>query len=292
MKASKYCIDGSENISIRKLPTDAKEDGADKKRILEKFEKNKEEMARLQDVFHADGREGLIIVLQALDASGKDSIIHHVFSGMNPEGLNVHYYEAPTDEELAHDYLWRIHRDLPRRGEIAVLNRSHYEDVTTVDLEDIWKHYKMADRVCRDSREKFFLRRFDQIVNFEQYLYENSFRIVKIFLHVSKKEQAVQLLERIDVPEKNWKFQASDIRVHDRYDDYLKCFDHVINATATKHAPWYVLPGDQRWYTRYLLSEIVIHELSACKSAYPRLPEDEAEKMPICGDQLRKELGK
>ena len=282
MKADKYIISKDKKTDIRKLPTNSKEDNVEKDDIIAKYEANKQELIALQDKFYADGREGLIVVIQALDASGKDSTIKYVFSGMNPMGVKVHYYKAPTSDELAHDYLWRIHQNVPRRGEIAVFHRSHYEDLVTVQAEDIWKNYHMSDRVLDDTKKKFFEKRYEQVNNFEEYLYENSYRMVKIFLHVSKEEQTGQLLERIELPEKNWKFRADDLKVRDKYDAYLKCFNDVINSTSTKHSPWYVLPGDQRWYTRYLVTEILLNELKACKPEDPALPPEEAEKLPEC----------
>lgn len=290
MKADKYIIPKDKKVDIRKLPTNSKEDNVEKDDIIAKYEANKQELIALQDKFYADGREGLIVVIQALDASGKDSCIKYVFSGINPQGVKVHYYKAPTAEELAHDYLWRIHQNIPRRGEIAVFNRSHYEDLVTVQTEEIWKGYHMSERVLDDTKKKFFEKRYEQVNNFEEYLYENSYRMVKIFLHVSKEEQTEQLLERIELPEKNWKFRADDLKVRDKYDAYLKCFNDVINCTSTKHSPWYVLPGDQRWYTRYLITEIILDALKACKPEYPVLPEEEAEKLPECRKILAEAL--
>lgn len=282
MKADKYIILGEKKTDIRKLPTDSREDNVSKDEIIRKYEENKQKLIELQDKFYADAREGLIVVIQALDASGKDSTIRNVFSGLNPQGVKVHYYKAPTSDELAHDYLWRVHQNVPRRGEIAVFNRSHYEDLVTVQAEEIWKGYHMADRVLDDTKKKFFAKRYEQVNNFEQYLYENSYRTVKIFLHVSKEEQTEQLLERIELPEKNWKFRADDLKVRDKFDAYLKCFNDVINKTSTKESPWYVLPGDQRWYTRYLVTEILLDVMKKCKPEYPALPDEEAAKLPEC----------
>ena len=288
MKAEKYIIKKDEKTDIRKLPTDSKSDDVVKEEIIAKYEENKQELIALQDKLYADAKEGVIVVIQALDASGKDSSIKYVFSGMNPQGVKVHYYKAPTSEELAHDYLWRIHQNIPRRGEIAVFNRSHYEDIVTVQAEDIWKSYHMTERVLDDTKKKFFDKRCEQVNNFEQYLYENSYRIVKIFLHVSKEEQTAQLLERIELPEKNWKFRADDLKVRDKYDAYLECFNDVINKTSTKNSPWYVIPGDQRWYTRYLITEILLDVIKACKPEYPALPPEEEEKLPECRKILKK----
>lgn len=290
MKADKYAITGEKKIDIRKLPTDSKKDRVDKEKIIEKYEANKQELALLQDKFYADGREGIIVVIQALDASGKDSLVKNVFSGINPQGVNVHSYKAPTSEELAHDYLWRIHQNVPRRGEIAVFNRSHYEDLITVQVENIKPHYHMAQRNIGKDDGKFFAERYEQVNNFEEYLYQNSYRIVKIFLHITPEEQTNQLLERIEVPEKNWKFRSDDLKVRSKFQPYLDCFNEVINKTSTKHCPWYVLPGDQRWYTRYLLTEILLDVIKSCDPQYPELPDEEKAKLEDCRKELAASL--
>lgn len=291
MKAEKYIVNGTKEVDIRKLPTDSKKDKVNKEKIIEKYEQNKAEISLLQDKFNADGREGIIFVFQALDASGKDSSIKNVFSGINPQGLNVYSYKAPTSEELSHDYLWRIHKNIPNRGEIAVFNRSHYEDIVTVKVENIKPKYHMSDRIIGKDDKTFYDERCAQVNNFEQYLFENGYRMVKIFLHVSKEEQAAQLLERIDIPEKNWKFRSSDIDVREKFDAYIDCFNEIINKTGTKNSPWYVLPGDQRWYTRYLISEIVLETLKAAASEYPELPQEEKDKLAECREILAKDAG-
>ena len=291
MKVSKYVVNGSKKVDITKLPTNSKEDKVNKEKILEKYEANKLELAALQDKFYADGREGIIVVIQALDASGKDSAIKNVFSGINPQGVKVHSFKAPTSEELAHDYLWRIHQNVPRRGAIAVFNRSHYEDLITVQVENIKPHYHMADRIISKDDDSFFGERCQQVKNFEQYLYENSYRVVKIFLHISPEEQTQQLLERIEIPEKNWKFRADDLSVRDKFNAYIDCFNDVINKTSTKDSPWYILPGDQRWYTRYLITEILLDVLKSCQPEYPELPESEKAQLSKCAEVLRDALG-
>ena len=291
MKADKYRIKEGKKTDIRKLPTNSKEDDVEKEDIIAKYEANKLELAQLQDKFYADGREGLIVVLQALDASGKDSSIKNVFSGINPAGVKVYSFKAPSSEELAHDYLWRIHQKVPERGEIAVFNRSHYEDLVTVQVENIKPHYHMSDRNIGKDDKTFFKERCQQVNNFEQYLFENSYRMVKIFLHISKEEQTEQLLERIETPEKNWKFRADDLKVRDKFDAYLDRFNDVINSTSTKNSPWYVLPGDQRWYTRYLITEILLDVMKSCKSEYPELPEEDRAQLEPCRKMLREALG-
>lgn len=291
MKADKYLIKDGKKTDIRKLPTNSKEDNVDKEKIIAKYEANKLELAELQEKFYADGREGLILVIQALDASGKDSSIKNVFSGINPAGVKIYSYKAPSSDELAHDYLWRIHKNIPARGEIAVFNRSHYEDLVTVQVENIKPHYHMSERNIGKDDKIFFEERYAQVNNFENYLYENSYHVVKIFLHISKEEQTQQLLERIEIPEKNWKFRADDLKVRDKYDAYLNCFNEVINKTSTKNCPWYVLPGDQRWYTRYLITEILLDALKDCKPEYPALPEEDRAQLEDCRNELKAALG-
>jgi len=204
--------------------------------------------------------------------------------------VKIHSYKAPTSEELAHDYLWRIHQNIPRRGEIAVFNRSHYEDLITVQVENIKPFYHMSDRIIGKDDKTFFKERYEQVNNFEEYLYQNGYKVVKIFLHVSKEEQTKQLLERIELPEKNWKFRADDMKVRDKFDAYVDCFNEVINKTSSKNSPWYVLPGDQRWYTRYLITEIILDALKSAKSEYPPLPEEDKERMDECREILKADL--
>lgn len=278
----KYTFDGSKKLKLKDLPTDSKKDKVNKEKIIEKFQKNLEEMERLQEKFYADGTEGLIVVLQALDAAGKDSTIRHVMTVLNPQGVNVVSFKAPNSEELAHDYLWRIHKNVPARGGITIFNRSHYEDVIAVQVLGLHKTYKMAERVIDEDDDKFFRQRYEQIQNFEEYLYQNSYRVVKIFLNVSKAEQKERFLERIDRPEKNWKFNPGDLADRKLFGRYLDTFEEVINATATKHSPWYVLPADQKWYTRYLVSEIMVNALKACDPQFPELSKDDLAKMADC----------
>ena len=286
MKADKYIVTGEKKVDIRKLPTNSKEDGVDKEEIIKKYEENKQELFALQDKFYADAREGLIVVIQALDASGKDSTIKNVFSGMNPQGVKVHYYKAPTSEELAHDYLWRVNKVLPKRGEIAIFNRSHYEDLITAEALHLKDTYEMAPRVTGESEKKFIERRIRQVKNYEEYLYENSYRIVKVFLHISKEEQKKRFLERIERPDKNWKFEPADLKTREQFDEYMSIFERVITKTATKESPWYVLPADDKWYTRYLFSEILIDAISKTKPEYPSLPDEVSEQLSEFKKQL------
>lgn len=270
----KYTFDGQKTLDLKEIPTNAKEDGVEKAEIKKKMKKNLETMQSLQEKLYADSKEGIIVVLQALDAAGKDSAIRHVMTVLNPQGMQVKSFKAPNAEELAHDYLWRIHENVPEKGGIAIFNRSHYEDVVAVQVRDLRKHFAMAERIREESDKEFFKKRYEQIKDFETYLYDNSYRVVKIFLNVSMKKQKERFLERIDRQEKNWKFDVSDMEDRALFAEYQKTYEEAINRTATKECPWYVLPADQKWYTRYLISEIMVRVMTDCNPQFPQVSED------------------
>lgn len=289
MKADKYRVTGKNKYRAGSLPTDSRSDDVDKKEIVAKTAENLEKIRELQEKFYAYEKEGLIIVLQALDAAGKDSTIKHVMTGINPQGVEVHSFKAPSSEELAHDYLWRVNKCIPARGKIGIFNRSYYEDVLVAQVHNLNKTYEMAPRVIGDKKSEFFKKRCNQIRNYEEYLYENSYRIVKIFLNVSKDKQKERFLERIDDPAKNWKFSSSDLKEREHWDEYQKVFARVINATATEDCPWFVLPADQKWYTRYLVSEIVLEALEKVNPEFPVMPGDEQARLQECRAILTKD---
>ena len=290
MKADKYRIDGTRKCHLEELPTDSSMDDVTKAGILGKFEKNLAEMSELQNRFYACKKEGIILVLQALDAAGKDSLIRHAVSGMNPQGVRVTCFKRPSEEELSHDYLWRVNKALPARGEIAVFNRSYYEDVITAKVLHLKDTYQMSERILSQSEEDFIDRRIRQVKNYEQYLYENSYRMVKIFLHVSKEEQTGQLLERIELPEKNWKFSPGDWQERGYWDAYQEAFEDAINATATKEAPWYVVPADHKWYMRYLVSEILCDTLIDMDPHYPEVTKERLAEFEKLRASIEKDL--
>lgn len=270
----KYTFDGEKKLDLKEIPTNAKEDGVEKDEIKKKMQKNLETMQALQEKLYADRKEGIIVVLQALDAAGKDSAIRHVMTVLNPQGMQVKSFKAPNAEELAHDYLWRVHANVPEKGGIAIFNRSHYEDVVAVQVRCLRKTFAMAERIREESDKEFFKKRYEQIKDFETYLYDNSYRVVKIFLNVSMKKQKERFLERIDRQEKNWKFDVSDLEDRALFGEYLKTYEEAINRTATKECPWYVLPADQKWYTRYLISEIMVRVMTDCDPKFPQVSDD------------------
>ncbi|MCR4891272.1 MAG: polyphosphate kinase 2 family protein [Lachnospiraceae bacterium] len=278
----KYKVNGTENVSFDDLDTDGGVPREDKAKYVKKTEKNQKKIQLLQDKLYADGREGLIIILQAMDAAGKDGTIKHVLSGVNPQGIDVYSFKQPNSTELSHDFLWRIGCCIPARGKIGLFNRSYYEDVLVVQVHEINKKYHMADRIVGMDTKDFFAKRYKDIVHFENYLYHNSYRVVKIFLHLSKDEQKRRFLSRIELPEKNWKFSSSDIREREDWAHYQTIYEDVINSTASKHAPWYVLPADQKWYTRYLVSEIILDTLKKIGPEYPKLSIQQINDLQKC----------
>jgi PPK2 family polyphosphate:nucleotide phosphotransferase len=224
-------------------------------------------MAELQDVLYAQREYSLLLVFQAMDAAGKDSAIKHVMSGINPQGCQVVSFKAPSPEELDHDYLWRCVRELPERGKIGIFNRSYYEEVLVVRVHpEILK----GQRIPPDVMPKdVWTARYRQINNFEQYLTENGVVVLKFFLHVSKKEQKKRFLERIETPEKIWKFSAADVKERGHWDEYMKAYEEMFRHTSTAAAPWYVIPADRKWFTRTAVADIIVARMRSLKLRYP-----------------------
>ncbi len=278
--------DGSHRFDLSKYPTSAKTDKAKKAEYAELTAKNTQLMAELQEKLYAEGHEGVVIMLQAMDAAGKDSTIKHVMSGVNPQGVSVYSFKTPSKEELGHDYLWRAVKNLPQRGNIAIFNRSYYEDVLVVRVKDLRKTYAMPSRCLDESDDEFFDRRYRQIRDFEEYLWENGYRLLKIFLNVGMEEQKERFLARIDEPAKNWKFSPGDLDERALWPQYMDAFEKAIANTSTKHAPWYVIPADQKWYARWLVSEAVVGILKDCDPQFPEMSPEDRAKMAECRERL------
>ncbi len=224
-------------------------------------------LAEYQDRLAAQETYGVLVVLQALDAAGKDSTIRHVMSGVNPQGVRVSSFKAPSAEELSHDYLWRHACRLPARGEIGIFNRSHYEEVLVVRVH---RELIDAERVPAEGKaESIWERRYREINDWEHYLVDNGIRLVKMFLNVSKEEQRVRFLQRIDRPQKNWKFSASDVRERQYWDNYQRAYSQMLSQTSTKWAPWHVLPADHKWFTRICAAAVIADTLIGIDPRYP-----------------------
>ncbi|MFA6702914.1 MAG: PPK2 family polyphosphate kinase [Dysgonamonadaceae bacterium] len=273
----KYRYDGSEVLKLNQVKTCVCVNDDFKKDIRKKTRNNQKIIRKLQDKLYADGKESVIIILQAMDAAGKDGTVKHVMGGVNPQGIDVFSFKQPNKEELAHDFLWRIHKCVPEYGKMGIFNRSYYEDVLVVKVHELNKTYKMAER-CLDDKD-IFNKRYKDIRHFEKYLYNNSYRVIKVFLNISKNEQKKRLLQRINKSDKNWKFSDSDIKERKLWDDYHNAYEDAINNTSSKHSPWYILPADQKWYSWYLVSEIVKDILIKVDPHYPKVSRENKDNL-------------
>src|ERR1700738_209264 len=271
--AEPYCVTNGKKFQLKDFdPADTgKATSEDKQRAKDSLETGIKALAELQDVLYAQDRWSVLLIFQAMDAAGKDGAIKHVMSGVNPQGCQVYSFKSPSAEDLDHDYLWRCMRCLPNRGEIGIFNRSYYEEVLVVRVHpESLKKQKLPPELVD---KKIWENRFEDIRNFEQYLSNNGVVIRKFFLHVSKKEQKRRFLERIDNPAKNWKFSSNDAAERDFWDDYMKAYEEMIQETATKAAPWYVVPADNKWFTRVVVAAAVIEALADLDLGYPKVDE-------------------
>jgi PPK2 family polyphosphate:nucleotide phosphotransferase len=247
----------------RKLKSDRKDEA---KALLAQ---GVEWLAEEQDKLYAQDRWSVLLVFQAMDAAGKDGTIKHVMSGVNPQGCQVYSFKAPSPEELDHDFLWRTTRSLPERGRIGIFNRSYYEEVLVVRVhEAILARQRLPPELVT---KRIWDERLEDIASFERYLARNGTVILKFFLHVSRKEQKKRFMERLDEPEKNWKFAAADVHERKYWDDYMAAYEDAIRATATKHAPWFVVPADNKWFTRLVVAAAIVEALEKLDLAYPKV---------------------
>ncbi|MFJ9560787.1 polyphosphate kinase 2 family protein [Streptomyces fuscichromogenes] len=255
-----------------------------KKDGLELLRGGIELLADYQRRLAAQDTYGVLLCLQALDAGGKDGTIRHVMSGVNPQGVRVVGFKVPSNDELDHDFLWRYSRNLPGRGEIGIFNRSHYEEVLVVRVHpDNLRRQKLPDTARGPDVWK---RRYREINDWERYLTDNGFRIVKIFLNLSKEEQRTRFLKRIDVPERNWKFSSADVRERAYWDDYQRAFSKMLSATSTPWAPWYVVPADHKWFARVCAAAVLVHTLMDIDPQYPQVTDETRHELA----EVRKEL--
>lgn len=239
------------------------------------LETEKEKLHLLQEKLYADGSQSLLIILQAMDAAGKDSLIAHVLGGVNPQGCEVTSFKSPSSKEYQHDFLWRQYNALPEKGKIGIFNRSHYESVLVCKVHP---EYNLNEKTWTDVKqfdEKFWEKRFESIRNFEKHLANNGTKIIKIFLNVSKEEQKERFLDRINEDDKNWKFSSADITERGFWDDYQKVYENAINETSTEFSPWFVIPADKKWFTRVAAIQIIIDQLEEMNLKFPELSDKE-----------------
>jgi PPK2 family polyphosphate:nucleotide phosphotransferase len=248
-----------------------------KKEARTKLQGDIQKLSKYQDVLYASSIFGLLIIIQALDAAGKDSTIKHVMSGVNPQGCQVYSFKAPSNEELNHDYLWRCVKSLPEKGRIGIFNRSYYEEVlvTRVHPELLTRQnlppYKNLESLLSD--------RFEDINNIEKYLVNNGIVVLKFFLHVSKEEQKNRFLTRINLPEKNWKFSMDDVKERAHWKEYAEAYEDVFNNTSTKYAPWHIIPADNKWFTHTVVADIIISKLKELNLKYPGVSDEHKQEL-------------
>jgi PPK2 family polyphosphate:nucleotide phosphotransferase len=284
--AKKYRVTSEKKFKLKDYPTQVNAD-------WEKEEKNLAEqvlqmgvqaLAEMQDKLYAQDKWSLLVIFQAMDAAGKDGAIKHVMSGINPQGCEVTSFKSPSPEELDHDYLWRCMKRLPERGRIGIFNRSYYEEVLVVRVhEDFLRAQKMPPKLLTDD---IWEDRLNDIRNFENYLNHNGILVVKIFLNVSKKEQKKRFLERIDTPEKNWKFSTADLKERKYWKQYMSAYDDAIRNTSTEKSPWYIVPADNKKFARIVVAAAILNALDSMKLAYPVVGEEQVAEL----QRLKQEL--
>lgn len=270
MDIKKYRVKPNKNVDLEKFST-KKDDSYSKKEVKEEIlPQNLEKMFEFQEKLYAENKRGILVVLQAMDAAGKDSLVKKVFTALNPAGCKVTSFKQPSTEELDHDYLWRITKATPAYGEVGIFNRSHYEDVLVTRVHNL---------VNKKNDDDFWNKRFEDINAFEKYLDNNGIKVVKFFLHVSKDEQKERLLDRINLEEKHWKFAASDILERENWDDYHRAYEDMLEHTSTDYAPWYVVPADNKWYTRLVVSEVMLDLFKQLDPHTPKLSKEEESQL-------------
>ena len=283
-----FLIKGNSKFEIKKQSTSYngkinKDEGS------QLLAQEKEKLRLLQEKLYADGSQSLLIVLQAMDAAGKDSLVEHVFGGVNPQGCEVTSFKTPTSKEYAHDFLWRHYMALPEKGKIGIFNRSHYESVLVCRVHP---EYNLSEKVWTDVKQidkKFWENRYESIRNFEKHLANNGTKVIKIFSNVSKEEQKKRFLDRIKEEDKNWKFSPADITERGFWDDYMKAYEEAINETSTDYAPWHVIPADQKWFSRVAAIQIIIDKLEEMNLNYPELSAKGKEALAESKQKLEKE---
>lgn len=284
--ADRYCITNGKDFRLKDIAPDdtawLKEEQKPQAKLA--LQEGIEALAQLQEMLYAQDRWSVLLIFQALDAAGKDGAIKHVMSGVNPQGCQVYSFKAPTSEDLDHDFLWRCMKSLPERGRIGIFNRSYYEETLAVRVHpEFLASQKLPPKLVT---KRIWDERFEDIRNVEQYLTRNGVIIRKFFLHVSKEEQLKRFLSRLDEPEKNWKFSMSDVRERGFTDDYMKAFQDTIRNTATKAAPWFVIPADNKWFTRIVVAAVVIDTLASLDLQFPKVDDAKRKELAEVRDSL------
>ena len=291
IKLRKMKVKPGKKVSLKDYQTDYEGKSLNKQIAEELLEEGRKHLSMVQDKLYAQNRYGVLIIFQAMDAAGKDSAVKHIMSGFNPLGVKVHSFKSPSKNELDHNYLWRHFATIPARGEIAIHNRSHYENVlvTRVHPEYILRENLPGIESVDKINDKFWEKRFKQIVDFEKTLTQNGTIILKFFLHLSKKEQKKRLLERINDPSKNWKFEFGDLVERGHWDKYQHAYEEAISATSTKNAPWFIIPADDKWYARLAIAAVIYRQFENLHIDYPEVSEEQKADLDKAKIQLMAE---
>ncbi len=264
-----YRVKAGRAIELKKWPTRIKPLYSSREDYQKALAKHVEELSSLQSLLYADNQYSVLLIFQAMDAAGKDGAIKHVMSGVNPQGCQVFSFKHPSDEELQHDFLWRTTRDLPERGKIGIFNRSYYEEVLIARVHpEILKAEQIPDNLLNEG--SVWEGRYRSIVELENHLHRNGTRIIKFFLHLSKEEQRKRFLDRLEKPEKNWKFSLNDIKEREYWKEYRKSYEACLSATSTPTAPWFVVPADDKKDARLIISQVILDNLKELKMSYPK----------------------
>lgn len=278
-------------VSLHKYDTKYTPDGISKELSEKLLAESLSKLSMLQDKLYAHNKYSILIVLQAIDAAGKDGAVRHVMSGFNPQGVKVVSFKQPSHQELDHDYIWRHYTELPARGDIAIFNRSHYENVlvTRVHPEYILGENLPDIRTVKDIDAAFWNKRYKQINRFEKNIAENGTIVLKFFLHLSKDEQKKRFIERIDDPKKNWKFSVDDLKERAHWDEYQAAYEELLSKTSKEEAPWFIIPADNKWSARLAISEIILQEFESLKIHYPAVSKAQKEELQKARDVLMNE---
>ncbi|MCX7834053.1 MAG: polyphosphate kinase 2 family protein [Ignavibacteria bacterium] len=291
MNADIFLVPPRQSIKLKDYNSAYTGEFKNKKEAKEKLKSDIKKLSKLQDILFASSTYSVLVILQAMDAAGKDGLIKHVMSGLNPQGCQVYSFKVPSEEELKHDYMWRCINKLPERGHIGIFNRSYYEEVLVVKVHPELLNRQNLPLSSPTDSEIIWKMRYEQINNFEKYLFENGTIIIKFFLHLSKDEQKNRFLKRIDIQEKNWKFSLGDIKEREFWEDYQKAYEDMLSNTSTPYAPWYILPADNKWYTRLAAAQIIISKLESLNLSYPKTTEEHLKELEKAKILLENEDG-
>jgi PPK2 family polyphosphate:nucleotide phosphotransferase len=282
-----FLAEEGKTVKLQKWPTDIKPIYSSKDDFHESQKVQIEEMSKLQNLLYAHNQYSILLIFQAMDAAGKDGAIKNVMSGINPQGCQVYSFKQPSAEELDHDFFWRTTNCLPERGRIGIFNRSYYEEVLVVKVHPIYlKFQNLPTEIMEDKN--IWQKRYQSILDFEKHLYRNGTHVIKFYLNVSKEVQRKRFLERIDNPDKNWKFSASDIKERELWDQYMNAYEDCISATSTENSPWYIVPADDKKNTQLIITNIILEKMKELKMSYPVSDQKRIEELQIIRKSLEK----